>query len=147
MEFLKILVPVVGTEADHQALEVACKLIDKKAKGKISIVHVITVERTLAIDTELESEIQKAEGVLENMEQLASEHGCEAESELFQSRDVGQAIVDEAAVKKCDLILIGTTYKVRFGQFSLGDVVPYVLKHAPCHVMLFQYRPTVLEKD
>ncbi len=141
MEFLKILVPVVGTEADHQALEVACKLIDRKAKGKISIVHVIAVERTLPIDTELESEIQKAEGVLESMERIASENGCEAETELFQARDVGQAIVDEAAQKKCDLILLGTPYKVRFGQFSLGDVVPYVLKSAPCHVMLYQFRP------
>ena len=144
MEFHKILVPVAGSEADHQALEVACKLIDKKSKGIISIVHVIAVERTLPVDTQMESEIQKAEGVLESMEQIASEQGCEAESELFQARDVGQAIVDEAAVKKCDLILLGTTYKVRFGQFSLGDVVPYVLKSAPCDVMLFQYRPAAV---
>jgi nucleotide-binding universal stress UspA family protein len=140
MDFLKILVPVVGSAAALEAIHVACKLIDKKTKGMVSIVHVIAVDRTLPIDTELETEIQKAEGVLESMETVARESGCEAESELLQARDVGQAIVDEAAARKVDLILLGTAYKVRFGQFSLGEIVPYVLKYAPCHVMLFQYK-------
>jgi nucleotide-binding universal stress UspA family protein len=36
------------------------------------------------------------------------------------------------------LILMGIKYKRRFGQFSLGSVVPYVLKNAPCPVILYQ---------
>ena len=39
---------------------------------------------------------------------------------------------------RIDLILMGITYKVRFGQFSLGNVVPYVLKNSPCPVILYQ---------
>ena len=108
MDFQKILVPVVGSAAAHEAVELACKMIDRRSKGLISIVHVIAVERTLPIDTELETEIQTAEGVLEAMEALAREYGCEAETDLLQARDVGQAIVDEAAVRKADLILLGT---------------------------------------
>ncbi len=140
MEFRNILIPVVGTGADKEALDVACKLLDKKAKGKISIIHIIAVERALPIDTEMQNEIQKAENVLEEMENITREYGCDAESELFQARDVGQTIVDEAIARNADLIILGTTYKTRFGQFSLGDVVPHVLKYAPCHVMLFQHR-------
>jgi len=140
MEFHKILVPVVGTEADEEAIKVACKLTEKKAKGKISIVHVITVERTLPLDAEMETEIQKAEEILDHMENVAKEHGGEVETELLQARDVGQTIVDEATEREIDLILVGTTYKRRFGQFSLGDVVPYVLKYAPCHVILYQHQ-------
>jgi len=41
-----------------------------------------------------------------------------------------------------DLILMGVTYKKHFGQFSLGNVVPYVLKNAPCYVILY-HQPTV----
>jgi nucleotide-binding universal stress UspA family protein len=37
-----------------------------------------------------------------------------------------------------DLILMGIKYKRSFGQFSLGSVVPYVLKNAPCPVILYQ---------
>lgn len=140
MEFHKILVPVVGTKADEEAIKVACKLTDKKAKDKISIVHVITVERTLPLDAEMETEIEKAEEILDRMENIAQEHGGEVETELLQARDVGQTIVDEATEREADLILMGSTYKLPFGQFSLGDVVPYILKCAPCHVILYQHQ-------
>jgi hypothetical protein len=33
---------------------------------------------------------------------------------------------------------MGITYKTSFGQFTMGNVVPYVLKNAPCRVMLYQ---------
>jgi nucleotide-binding universal stress UspA family protein len=33
-----------------------------------------------------------------------------------------------------DLILLGVTYKRRFGEFDLGRTAPFVLKHAPCRV-------------
>ena len=33
-----------------------------------------------------------------------------------------------------DLILLGITYKKRFGEFDLGQTAPFVLKHAPCRV-------------
>jgi len=140
MEFHKILVPVAGTEADEEAIKVACKLTDKKAKGKISIVHVIKVERTLPLDAEMETEIQQAEKILDRMENVTKEHGGDVETELLQARDVGQTLIDEATNREVDLIIVGSTYKKRFGQFSLGDVVPYVLKYAPCHVILYQHQ-------
>jgi nucleotide-binding universal stress UspA family protein len=34
--------------------------------------------------------------------------------------------------------LMGIRHKRRFGQFSLGNVAPYVLKHSPCPVILHQ---------
>jgi hypothetical protein len=32
---------------------------------------------------------------------------------------------------------------MRFGEFSLGEVVPYVLKNSPCRVILYQSSYTV----
>ena len=71
------------------------------------------------------------------MESIAEEEGYEVETDLLQARDAGPAIIDEAVEREVDLILIGVTYKRRFGQFSLGSVVPYILKNAPCHVILY----------
>ena len=136
MEFHKILVPVIGTEADEEAMRLACRLA-KKGKAKIWAVYVITIKRTLPLDAEIESEIKKAEDILEHMERVAEEQDCEAETDLLQAREAGPTIVDEAVERKVDLIVMGVTYKTRFGQFSLGDVVPYVLKNAPCHVILY----------
>ena len=136
MELHKILVPVIGTEADEEAIWLACRLA-KKDKGKILAVYVITVKRSLPLDAEIESEIKKAEGILDHVEGIADEQDCEVETDVLQAREAGPAIVDEAVERDIDLILMGVTYKRRFGQFSLGNVVPYVLKNAPCHVILY----------
>jgi len=37
-----------------------------------------------------------------------------------------------------DLIIIGMPYKKRFGEFELGTIVPYVLKNAPCRVLIWR---------
>jgi len=137
MEFHKILVPVAGTRADEEAMELANRLLAKKNNGKICAVHVISIERALPLDVEIESEIRKAEDILNHIESIAEEQGCKIETELLQAREVAPAIGDEAVEREVDLILIGVTYKRRFGEFSLGDVVPYVLKNAPCRVILY----------
>ncbi len=137
MEFHKILVPVAGTEADERVMELADRLLAKKNRGKICAVHVISIERALPLDAEIESEIRKAEDILNHIESIAEEQGCKIETDLLQAREVAPAIVDEAIEREVDLILIGVTYKRRFGEFSLGDVAPYVLKNAPCRVILY----------
>ena len=137
MECNKILVPVVGTEADVRAMELANRLLDKKNKGIVCAVHIISIERALPIDAEVDSEIRKAEDILNHIENIAGECGCKIETDLLQAREPGPAIVNEAIEQETDLIIIGVTYKRRFGEFSLGDVVPYVLRHAPCRVIVY----------
>lgn len=136
MEFKKILVPAGGTEADDEAMRLACRLA-KKDKGEIWAVYVITIKRSLPLDAEIDSEIQRAEKVLNHIEQVAEEEDFAAETDVLQARDAGPAIVDEAVERGVSLILMGIKYKRHFGQFNLGDVVPYVLKNAPCPVILY----------
>jgi len=136
MELHKILVPVVGTEADEEAMKLACRLA-KKDKGKIWAFYVITIKRALPLDAEIEPEIQKAEDILDHIEMVAEEQDYEVETDILQAREAGPAIIDEAVERGIDLILMGVKYKRRFGQFSLGNVVPYVLKNAPCPVILY----------
>jgi len=138
MEFRNILVPIAGIDTgDEDAIRLACRLA-KKDKGKIWAVYVVTVKRTLPLEAEIETEIRKAEDVLDHMETVAEEQDYNIETDVIQAREAGPAIIDEAVERGVDLILIGIEYKRRFGQFSLGSVVPYVLKDAPCRVMLLQ---------
>ena len=131
---------VAGTEADEEAIKLACRLA-KKNKGRICAVYVITIERTLPLDAEMEPEIKKAESILEHVEITAEEENYEIETDILQAREAGLAIVDEAVEREVDLIVMGVTYGRRFGQFSLGNMVPYVLKNAPCPVILY-HQPT-----
>jgi len=133
-------VSVIGTEADEEAIKLACRLT-KKNKGRICAVYVITIKRTLPLDAEMEPEIKKAEAILDRIGIVAEEEGCEIETDILQAREAGLAIVDEAVERGVDLIVMGVTYQRRFGQFSLGSVVPYVLKNAPCRVILY-HQPT-----
>jgi nucleotide-binding universal stress UspA family protein len=135
--FNKILVPVSGTDTDAETIKLACRLA-KKDKGKVWAVSVVTIKRALPLDAEIDSEIKKAEEILDKVEDAAAEEDGEVETDVLQAREVGPAIVDEAVERGMSLILMGISYKQRFGQFSLGDAVPYVLKNSPCPVILYQ---------
>jgi nucleotide-binding universal stress UspA family protein len=137
MEFKKVLVPVVGSDADEEAVKLACRLA-RKDKGMVWVVSVVTIKRALPLDAEIDSEIKSAEDILDHVETVAEEEDYEVETDVLQAREVGPAIVDEAVERGVDLILMGVTYKRRFGQFSLGNVVPYVLKNSPCPVILYE---------
>ncbi|MCX5994574.1 MAG: universal stress protein [Chloroflexi bacterium] len=131
----KVLVPVNGTKVDEAAIKLACRLA-KEAKGKIYVTYVIQVDRTLPLDAEIKPEIEKGERVLDKAEHIAEEQNYKVETDLLQAREVGPAIVDEAIERGVDLVIIGISYKTKFGGFSLGSTVPYVLKNAPCWVLI-----------
>lgn len=137
MEFKRVLVPVSGGEVGDEAIKLACRLA-KKDKGKTWAVYVITIKRALPIDAEIDSEVHEAENMLNHIEEVAEDESYEVETDVIQAREAGPAIIDEAVERGVDLILMGISYKRRFGQFSLGNVVPYVLKNAPCPVILLQ---------
>jgi len=141
VEFQKILVPVSGSEADDEAMRLACRLA-KPRKAKVYSVYVVEIKRSLPLNAEIAPEIQKAEAILDHIESVAEEQDYQVDTDILQAREVGPAIVDEAKERGIDLILMGVRYKRRFGQFSLGNTVPYVLKNAPCRVILYQqYTP------
>ena len=135
MKFLKILAPVSGEKQDKEVIELACKLA-KESKGKVNVVYAIQVKRSLPLDAELESEVRKAEEILNHVETIADENDYKVETDLLQTREVGPAIVDEAVEQGTDHILLGMRHRRHFGEFNLGEVIPYVLKNAPCNVIV-----------
>jgi nucleotide-binding universal stress UspA family protein len=76
--------------------------------------------------------------VLSNAEKIADVMDCQVETEILQARETGPAIVDEAVERGVDMIIMGVEYKKRFGEFGMGDVAPYVLRNAPCPVLLWR---------
>ena len=133
----KVLVLVNGSEADEEAIRLSCRLA-KKVGGKIYVAYVIQVDRTLPLDAEVRSQIDRAEQVLDQAECIAEEQDCDVETDLLQAREIGPAVVDEAIERGVDLITIGISYEKEFGEFSLGSTIPYVLKNAPCRVLIYR---------
>jgi nucleotide-binding universal stress UspA family protein len=137
MKLKRILVPLGGGIADEEALVLAFEMA-KKSKADVYAMYVIEVNRNLPVDAMINSDVEKAENILSHAEDIASLHHYHVETDLIQSREVGAAIVDEAKEKKADLIIMGLNYKKRFGLFSLGNAIPYVLEEAPCRVILLR---------
>lgn len=131
----RVLVPVNGNSTDDEAVMLACE-VARQNRGPVFAIYVIEVKRTLPLDVDLPPEAERGDAVLAAAERVAKGLGVELESELLQARDVGTAIVDEAVERQVDLIVMGITYKRKFGEFDLGATAPYVLKNAPCRVWL-----------
>ncbi len=134
--FRRILVPVTGTDADDETMHMAC-WIAKRDKSRLYAMHVITIKRSLPLEAEIETETRRAEELLDRMTKIAEEADIQLETDLLQAREVAPTIIDIAVDRRIDLIIIGVKYTRRFGQFSLGSIVPYILKNTPCQVMLY----------
>jgi nucleotide-binding universal stress UspA family protein len=98
-------------------------------------VHVVEVDWTQPLDADIAGRSDEAQRVLDTAEAVAEEAHVKLEPVLLQARDVGAALVDEAAEREADLLVVGLAYRRRFGgDFAIGRTVPYVLKNAPCAV-------------
>jgi nucleotide-binding universal stress UspA family protein len=131
----RILAAVDGSDADKDAIQLACRLV-KETKGQVFVVHVIEVKRSLPLNAELDSDAEQGQRILRRAQDCANERDCNIETDLIQAREPGPAIVTEVVEKQIDLLLMGTSYRTKFGQFDIGETIPYVLKNCPCRVMI-----------
>jgi len=139
MQAKKVLVPVRGDESDNEALWLACEMT-RETKGKIYVLYVIEVRRDLPLDANVGSEDAKGEDVLQRMEKLGEQYHGDILAEILQARDAGPAVVQEAVEREVEAIVMGVPYKRHYGVFSLGRSVPYILKNAPCPVLLWRQK-------
>ncbi|MEI7926390.1 MAG: universal stress protein [Chloroflexota bacterium] len=132
------LVAVDGSDAAYAALGAACDLA-KRTKASVSVLYVIEVPRSVALDAELADQVERGEGILADAEHIAAEHGITVQADLIQARQAGHAVVDEAIDRGAEAIVLGVEYHRPLGQFTLGRLPLYVLEHAPTQVWLIRY--------
>ena len=124
----------------ENAFRLACGL-SKESKAKLFALYIIEVPQELPLDAEVDS--AKGEAILGHIEAMAQEEKCPVEAEYLQARDAGPAIVQEALERGVELIVLGIPYKRRLGQFTIGHTTSYILKNAPCDVILWRERALV----
>lgn len=137
MQFNKVLVLVTGEPADSSAVSHAASLV-REHRGRLIILYVIKVGRSMPLDAEMPEQVSRAEQILNNAELAANLQRNVIEAEMLQSREIGSAVVHEAAVRDVDAVVISTAYPRVDGRFSLGTDIPYVLEYAACNVILLR---------
>jgi APA family basic amino acid/polyamine antiporter len=140
-----ILVPVKLGVIGEEMLATAIRLAEERGCA-VRALHVIRVPLELPIEAEMVEEEEKAEASLADAKLLASEHGVEVEGEIIRARSIGEAIVDRASQDGVDLILLGSAPRWRRQSRFFSPTVDYVLRRAPCEVMVVTYPQGVLEE-
>ena len=135
-QFARAVLGLNGGPTDPLVVGAAGRL-GKQARTEVIAVHVIEVDWTHDLADVVPGSQQRASEVLDRAEAQAERNGLTLRTTLLQARDVGAAIVDEAAAVGADLIVLGLPSRTKFGgDFAMGRVIPYVLQNAPMAVLV-----------
>jgi nucleotide-binding universal stress UspA family protein len=139
--YQRIIVPVNGSSGDARALALIGDLIHRHHVA-ITLIYVVEVQQSMPLDAELPAEIDRGETILGRAEEMAkslvSPKVDRLMTDLLQARSAGAAIVDEAIERNADAIVMATTIRQKHGKTQLGDTTAYVLKNAPCEVIVIR---------
>lgn len=139
MQYRRILVPITGGAGDRRALDLASVLAAKRIL-EVVLVYVVEVKQSLPLDADMPEDVARGEDCLADAERYARSQAepkiHKVTPELLQARTAGAAIVDEAIERDCDVIVMACKLAAYLGQTTMGETVKYVLRAAPCEVIL-----------
>lgn len=158
VEYSNLLVPVFGTELDDEIVSTAGRLAaaEQEESGedgegtRLEVVYVIEVPLTLPLDAELPAEQEtRALQAVERAREVGEEYeAVTVIAAVLRARDVGAGIVEAARRSGAEAIVVGAEppSRVRGGATlggigaskppEIGAATEYVLKKAPCRVLL-----------
>jgi basic amino acid/polyamine antiporter, APA family len=145
-EFSRILVPMKLGEIGEEMVATAVKLAQDRG-ASVEALHVIRVPLDRPLDAELWDEEERAEASLAEARLLGAEQGVEVHGHTVRARAIGQAIVAEAERLGADLIVLGSAPRWRRQSRFFSPTVDYVLKKAPCEVLIVAFPQGVLEGE
>ena len=132
--YKRVVVALNGGTSDARIVRLAAETT-RENKAEMIAIHVVEIDWTLPLDADIAGRSESVQRVLDMAETVAESARQRLEPVLLQARDVGAAIVDEAAERGADLIVLGVPFRTRFGgDFAIGRTIPYVLQNAPCTV-------------
>ncbi len=133
--YTNILVPVVANEVSEEMMVTAGKLAADQGTT-IEAITVVEVPVNLPISALLPSEEQAAAELLEHAKAIAEEYGAKVVIQIVRGRQAGRAIVEEASRINAEVIMMGVASRRRMGERLFGRTVDYVLRNAPCRVII-----------
>jgi APA family basic amino acid/polyamine antiporter len=133
LEYRSILVPIVAGEQSREAVEVAARLATERA-GRIILLRVVVVPLELPLDADLTEQLDEANHLLDEARAVGAPYGVRTVERVVRARNAGAAIVDEADRRATEIIVLGAPRGQHRHVF--GHTVDYVLKNAPCRVMV-----------
>jgi APA family basic amino acid/polyamine antiporter len=137
LEYRRILVPVVAGKPSDEALDVAARLAAERG-SRIVALSVLEVPLDRPLTDDAAEEVRSANRELDEAVAIGESYGVAVVGRLERARSAGPAIVAEAEARQAEVIVLGSPRReltVRRAAV-FGKTVDYVLKHAPCRVLV-----------
>jgi len=135
LEYRSILVPVVAGRDTEEALDVACRLATER-RARVAAITVVEVPLELPLDAAMPEEEAEADDLLDYARTVGDSYGVDVVTRLVRDRRAGRAIVREADQRNSEIVVMGAPRRRRAQPNVFGETTDYVLKHAPCRVMV-----------
>jgi APA family basic amino acid/polyamine antiporter len=138
LEFRSILVPIAPGYPSDEAMDFACRLAAER-RASIVAFTAIAVPLDLPLDADLPEDLREANLQLDEARAIGDSYGVRVIGRIARTRNIGRAIVDEAVRRHTEIIVMAGPRRVRLqrGRRQIfGDAVDFVLRHAPCRVMV-----------
>jgi nucleotide-binding universal stress UspA family protein len=144
IEFHRVLVPMKLGPIGEEMVATAVALAQER-EAKVDALFVILVPLSEPLDAPMIDKEEQAAASLAEAVLLGDEHGVRVEPVTVRARSIGQAIVDQAVERDADLIVVGSSPRWRRQSAFFSPTVDYVLRHAPCEVLVVAFPQGVLE--
>ena len=141
----RILVPLKIGAIGEEVLATAIRLAEER-DSTVSVLHVVRIPLDQPLDAPIYDAEERAEASLAEAKLLAADHDVEIEGEIVRARALGEAIVQRARERDVDLIVMGSAPRWRRQSRFFSPTVDYVLRRAPCEVMVIAYPQEVLDE-
>ncbi len=145
-EFSSILVPMKLGAIGEEMVATAVKLAAERG-AEVHALNVICVPLDLPLDADLDEQEESAAASLAEAALLGSDLGVPVLGATIRARSIGQAIVDEARERGNDLIVCGSSPRWRRQARFFSPTVEYVLRKAPCEVLVVAFPEGVADED
>ena len=146
MEFDRILVPMKLGDIGEEMVATAIALA-KERGAQIEAITVVRVPRRFQLEGDLPADVAaRVDASLEEARALGADYGVEVRGDVVRARSIGHAIVDEAARRNADLIVLGSAARWRRQSRFFSPTVDFVLRRAPCEVLVVAFPEGVFEE-
>jgi len=145
-QFKRILVPMKLGIIGEEMLATAVKLASEHG-ADVQALHVIRVPLEQPLDAPMEGADERAEASLTEAKALGADFGVTVEGTTVRARAIGRAIVERAIESKADLIVLGSAPRWRRQSRFFSPTVDYVLRRAPCEVLIVAFPQTVMDEE
>jgi APA family basic amino acid/polyamine antiporter len=145
-DFHRILVPMKLGDIGEEMVATAIALAKDHA-AEIEAITVVRVPRKYELEGDLPPDVAaRVDASLGEARALGLDHGVEVRGDVVRARSIGHAIVDEAERRDVDLIVLGSSPRWRRQSRFFSPTVDFVLRNAPCEVLVVAFPDGVFEE-